>query len=408
MSLSPSTQKLNRVDKKLIEVTENPFFKVAVFSIASLTALGSVVISSSLPKLTEHFEHVQNIKLLSQLVLVIPSLIVVFISPLAGFLMDKYGRLRFILPSIILWAISGSIGFFLNDVYNILISRAIFGIATAFAMVGSSALLGDYYSRGGNGRREKALSLQGFFTAFGGGIFVSIGGLLSSYSWRYPFLVYSLGFLIFIYAYFMLFEPKRSKSVSYKTNIKTRFNYYKILPVCSMNFFIMFSYYFSPTQLPFYMEHTLGLDAKFVGLAMSASAFSYGIFALLYNRLRQRLNITKIYTVTLLIVATSFIILYFFHNLLGIIIALILLGCGGGIMLVNGYSWVFSIVPANMRAKVYGIVASCTFLGQFFSPLISTPLVNIVGISLSFFILACIMMCLSIIFFIVKPVRIDY
>ncbi len=67
----------------------------------------------------------------------------------------------------VVWTISGVSGFFLNDIYAILTSRAIFGMATAFIMTGASALLGDYYSRGGFNRRENALSLQGFFCAVG-------------------------------------------------------------------------------------------------------------------------------------------------------------------------------------------------------------------------------------------------
>lgn len=60
-------------------------------------------------------------------------------------------------------------------------------MATAFTMTGASALLGDYYSRGGFNRRENALSLQGFFCAVGGAVFISIAEFVSSYSWRYPF-----------------------------------------------------------------------------------------------------------------------------------------------------------------------------------------------------------------------------
>ncbi len=163
--------------KKIIQITEKSGFKAAVFSMAAMTMLGSVVISSALPAINRHFEELltqsgvtlassftlAHLDILVRLVLTIPAIFVVILSPFAGILMDKFGKLKFILPAMVVWTISGISGFFLNDIYAILTSRAIFGMATAFIMTGASALLGDYYSRGGFNRRENALSLQGFF-----------------------------------------------------------------------------------------------------------------------------------------------------------------------------------------------------------------------------------------------------
>lgn len=38
-----------KLDKKMVEITEKSGFKIAVFSMAAMTMLGSVVISSALP-----------------------------------------------------------------------------------------------------------------------------------------------------------------------------------------------------------------------------------------------------------------------------------------------------------------------------------------------------------------------
>lgn len=227
-----------KMDKKIIQITEKSGFKAAVFSMAAMTMLGSVVISSALPAINRHFEELltqsgatlassftlAHLDILVRLVLTIPAIFVVILSPFAGILMDKFGKLKFILPAMVVWTISGVSGFFLNDIYAILTSRAIFGMATAFIMTGASALLGDYYSRGGFNRRENALSLQGFFCAVGGAVFISIAGFVSSYSWRYPFLVYGLGILITLMAIIYLFEPRKFKFYNH-TKIETKTNY---------------------------------------------------------------------------------------------------------------------------------------------------------------------------------------
>ncbi|MBK1991177.1 MFS transporter [Campylobacter sp. 2018MI35] len=406
-----------KFDKKMVEITEKKGFKTAVFSMAAMTMLGSVVISSALPAINKHFDillknqsgiltefTLAHLDILTRLVLTIPAIFVVILSPIAGILMDKFGKLKFIFPAMIIWTISGVAGFFLNDIYAILISRAVFGIATAFIMTGASALLGDYYSRGGFNRRENALSWQGFFCAAGGAIFISIAGYVSSYSWRYPFLVYGLGILITILAYMYLFEPKKFKFYNH-SKIEAKINYWQFFPIYFIGFFIMVIYYISPTQLPYYIEDHLGLDPKYIGISMSVSALFYGLFSLSYKYLMKFINIKQIYILTLFIVGSSFMLLYFIHSFSAVMLALALLGTGGGIMLVNNTAYLFSICPSNARARAYGILASFIFLGQFLSPIISQPIVRQIGLIDAFLVWAIVIYFVAILFLFFKQKR---
>lgn len=403
-----------KFDKKMVEITEKTGFKIAVFSMAAMTMLGSVVISSALPAINRHFDKLlqnqngilieftlNHLDILTRLILTIPAIFVVILSPVAGMFMDKFGKLKFVFPAMVVWTISGVAGFFLNDIYAILVSRAVFGIATAFIMTGASALLGDYYSRGGFNRRENALSWQGFFCAVGGAIFISIAGYVSSYSWRYPFLVYGLGILITILAYIYLFEPKKFKFYNH-TKIETKTNYWQFFPIYFIGFFIMVIYYISPTQLPYYIEDHLGLDPKYIGISMSVSALFYGVFSLSYKYLMKFISIKQIYILTLFIVGSSFMLLYFIHSFSAVIFALALLGIGGGIMLVNNTAYLFSICPANARARAYGILASFIFLGQFLSPIISQPIVRQMGLIEAFLVWAIVIYFVTILFLFFK------
>lgn len=408
---SPNDTKL---DKKIVEITERAGFKVALFSMAAMTTLGSAVIASSLPSISRHFEEIlhnptsalasftlEHLDILTRLVLTIPAIFVVFLSPFAGMLMDKFGKLRFVFPAMIVWTLSGVSGFFLNNIYAILISRAIFGIATTFIMTGASALLGDYYSHGGFNRRANALSWQGFFCAVGGAFFICIAGYVSSYSWRYPFLVYGLGILITLLAFVYLFEPKFIKFYP-KKSTDEKVNYWKFFPIYFIGFFIMVVYYISPTQLPYYIEEHLGLEPKYIGLAMSVSAFCYGLFSLSYKNIIKYLNTKQIYILTLFVVGSSFLLLYLHHSFVSVLISLALLGTGGGIMLVNNAAYLFSICPEYARARAYGILASCIFLGQFLSPLISQPIVRQIGLIPMFLVWAIIVYIVIIPFLFLK------
>lgn len=368
-----------KLDNKLKKIIHNPLFKIAIFSSTSMTVLGSVVISPSLPELQAHFKEIPDIEVLSKLILTLPALFVMLFSPLSGFLLDKYGRVKFLFPAMILWSIAGSVGFFLDNVYYLLISRAIFGIATAFIMTSASALLGDYY-RGED--RQKALGLQGFATAVGSAVFISLGGYLSSIDWRYPFLVYLLGIVIFIIAYIKLFEPpkslKKSKITSTLDSISSmeKFKFFRFLPIYFLAFLCMVIYYISPTQIPFFITHHLGKSSNIVGISMSASAIAYGIFSLFYSRVRNIMSINKVYSLCFFLMGTCFILLFIFDNYIIVMISLMFLGAGGGMFIVNNSAYLLKIAPDKQRAKALGFLSSSIFLGQFSSPLISQPIVD--------------------------------
>ena len=156
-----------KFEQKMHALTHKPLFLVALFASTSMTVLGNVVIAPSLPVLNDHFAHIPHADVLVPLILTLPSLFVMFFSPIAGIAIDTFGKLRFLLPSMVIWSISGVLGFWLDDIYYILISRAVFGVATAFVMTSASVLVASYYT---GSERQKMLGVQGFATAGGSAV----------------------------------------------------------------------------------------------------------------------------------------------------------------------------------------------------------------------------------------------
>lgn len=201
----------SKLDSKIIALTERVRFKLALFGAAMMTILGSVLVSPALPGIAKEFSTTPHIELLTGLTLTIPALFMIFFSPIAGALMDKFGKLKFLYPAMILWIFAGVSGAWCADICTLLLSRCAFGIASAFITTGANALLGDYYAVG-EGRRDRALSLQGFVMALGGAVLTIIAGYLTSFSWRYAFYVYASGLFVFVFCLFYLFEPRVAKN----------------------------------------------------------------------------------------------------------------------------------------------------------------------------------------------------
>lgn len=367
---------MNDIDTE-IDVCSTKIFYFALFSVSAMTVLGSTVIAPSLPNMENHFSYIKNIETIGKLILTLPALFIVFFSPIAGFLFDKFERLKLIYPAMILWSISGVIGFFLDNIYYILISRAIFGISTAFVMTGSSALIVDYYK---GIKREKALGVQGFYAAFGGALFLIIGGFLSNINWRYPFLVYLIGFLIFFIAYRTLFEPKRQIITTPIINKNEKFDFFEFSPVYFISFVGMTLFYITPTQIPFLIIEVLKKGGELVGILLAISSVFTAISSIMYQKLRSRFNLDNMYVLGFLLISLGFCLISIFHNYLILLFSLAVIGSALGIFLVTNSSRLFLLASDNVRAKAYGFLVSSVFMGQFLSPIITQPIVNIVGL----------------------------
>ena len=92
-----------------------------------------------------------------------------------------------------LYAVAGVGGFFLNNLYYILISRAILGISVGMSMTIVITLIADYFE---GIERQKFVGLQIAFMSIGGILFIGFGGILADFGWRYPFLIYLFSLLV--------------------------------------------------------------------------------------------------------------------------------------------------------------------------------------------------------------------
>ncbi|WP_245892618.1 MFS transporter [Helicobacter valdiviensis] len=376
-----------------MEITKTKTFQFALFASTSMTVLGSIVIAPAIPALEMHFlpQSIPNIDLLSRLILTLPALFVMLFSPLSGFLLDKFGRIKFLIPAMYAWSIFGALGALWDNIYWILFTRAMFGIATAFVMTAASALVADYYA---GEDRQRALSLQGFATACGSATFMVIGGFLAHFGWRYPFVVYALGVLIALLAAKLLFEPIRAQN-SLEDYEDGEFKILPLVPIYFLGFFVMVTYYISPTQIPSFMIYNLEIKEVYVGVGMSASAIFYGLASLSYQRLRKFFSIALIYGVGFLLMGVGFLLIFYFHSFYMVLLALVLFGIGGGPIIVNNISTLIANTNPKHRAKTLGILSAVIYFGQFVSPLLSQPFVREFDITYLFMAAGLFLLCLS-------------
>ena len=371
--------------------TLNKKVQISLLLIATMGVMSGITVVSSLPLISTTFAHIPHIEFLSKLMLTIPSIIIALFAPIAGIIVDKFGRLRPLYTGIILFVIGGSSGFYLENFYAILAGRAVLGIAVALLMTSSTALIGDYLDEIA---RHKFMSIQGMAVAMGGILFITSGGLLAQLHWSYPFAMYILPLFFLPLLVTSLYEPEKHSHVGNEIEIET-----KLWPIYLTAFFAMVLFYMLPTQLPYLIIETLHGKPSTIGLVIATAMLFNALTSRQYAKLKARFSYVHIYMITFIFFGIGLFIISQAHSIAQLFYSTAFIGIGFGLILVNTNSWFLAKVPAHKRGKASGVLASSFFLGQFFSPLLLEPVVHHYGIQGLFLIVSGIALMISLILF---------
>ena len=352
--------------------------KLTLLLLSMLTIMAAAIIAPSLPELAVVFHDVPRAELLSKLVLSIPAIFIALSAPVAGRFIDIYGRLPMLVGALILYAVSGSSGLYLDNLYHIIVGRVLLGISIGIILTITITLIGDYYE----GEERKAfIGYQSAFVGFAGIIFLAGGGLLADITWRMPFMIYLFPLVLIPLTRTQLSEPPRTKGGSSlkKLHIGTLT---RIIFVNSVVFMVLF--YVLPTQLPFYLKE-LGYNLSALsGLALAINAVGMVVASLLYPRLKSRMQFPAVFGLAYLLLAAGFYITGVTSSIAVVVVAMFIAGFGVGCLLPNTNLWVIELTHHELRGRTLGILTTCLFLGQFLSPIVMEPVVNAMGLGVLF------------------------
>lgn len=163
---------------------ENTFRLLLLSSI--LPVLGSGLISPVLDSLIEPFQaSAVNIGLLIS-VFTAPGIVMI---PISGLLADRIGRKIVLVSSLLLFGVAG-VGIAFTDSFAVvLFLRFLQGVGFAGINPVIITLIGDMY----DGTREATGQGMRFMTSgLSGAVFPLIAGVLVTYTWRFPFLLYGM------------------------------------------------------------------------------------------------------------------------------------------------------------------------------------------------------------------------
>src|SRR5690606_16619959 len=217
---------------------------------STLTVMAGATIAPALPEMERAYAEHEHAKLLVQLVMTLPGLLIALGAPVVGWLLDRGPRRPVLLVAMVLYALAGTSPLVLDGLTAILVGRALLGLAVAAIMVTCTTLVGDYFE---GPQRGHAMGLLAAFGGFGGVVFVALGSALAGLHWRAPFALYGLAFLLVPAILAFLPEPTRP-TVARPRGRGARISPVFLLGCCGLAILEILALYMVPVHVPFFAQ----------------------------------------------------------------------------------------------------------------------------------------------------------
>ena len=355
-----------------------PLVGFILLMVASLGVMANAIVSPAMPAMRDAFGDVAYINTLIGLVVTLPALGIVLTAGLAGWLNDHIGRRPVMLGAVVLYGLAGLSALFLYQLWAILVGRFLLGMAIGGTMTSAMAMIGDRYH---GEARLRFMSTQAAVMSAASMMFVLSGGVLGELGWRYPFLMYALGFVMLPIVLMQLPETRPALPADSKTD---RLDLSPIAAVGASALLAMILFYMLPVRLPFHLAAHGITSPAIAGLAVAVGTLTMSLMAITYSRTGAKLPTMVVYAVIFGLSGLGFLIIANSTGLVGAMIGSAIAGAGNGWLFPINNLLILERAPPHQRGRASGFHTTCIFTGQFLSPLLSGPIVDRTSVATAF------------------------
>ncbi|QZY56346.1 MFS transporter [Crassaminicella profunda] len=303
--------------------------------------------------------------------------------PFLGFLSDRIGRKKVLVPALIIYGLGGVISGFSSILYKdpykyILIGRVIQGFGAAGTSPIAMALVSDMFS---SGNRSRALGIIEASNGVGKILSPILGSIIALIAWYMIFFSYSiLTIPVALLIWFFIDEdsriPERKDLKKYFQEIMmiTKNKRLSILLCFVIGFIALFILYGLLANLSDIIGKKQDNNSLGRGFVVALPLFSMAIVSYWFGAyLKIRRDFYKIFMMISLIVCTLAVSLIpYLEEYIHRLFLLEVIATGVGIILTILNTFVTSCVPKGKRGVITAFYNSFRFLGISFGPIFFT------------------------------------
>lgn len=363
-----------------------------LISVASIPLIMTLSNSMLIPILPEISKQLNITTFQVSMLITVYSAVAILLIPIAGYLSDRFGRKKIMIPSLLLTAVGGGIAglsaWFMQGMtiyWLILLGRFLQGMGTAGSAPIVLPLVGDLFRSEND--VSKGLGIIETANTFGKVLSPVLGSLLAMVVWYLPFLLIPVFSLISVLLVAFLVKPPKGSSKPKESRKGTTafvpFSEFLhsvvqifikkgrwLVAIFAIGGFIMFVIFGVLFYLSTTLEEKYHIDGVYKGLILAIPLASLCISSFLTGRwIGTNKKTMKWVTFSgLFIVTLSLLSICWFSSIYIIISVLIITGLGIGVSLPSLDAMITEGIEKKQRGTITSIYSSMRFIGVALGP----------------------------------------
>jgi MFS family permease len=295
----------------------------------------------------------------------------IFLAPFVGYIADRIGRRRVLIPLLCLFGLAGASIVVAGTFGQILVLRFVQGLGASSLIALSITLIGDYYD---GRRRDEVVGANTSVIGIGSAIFPTLGGVLVVLHWTAPFAFFGLALVVALVAVVVIDEPTGEANrtrTSYRDQLAAILRNRRVLGLygADLGLFVLF-YGGVLTAMPLVLERSYELPAPQIGLWLAITSVASAVVAWGNARLVASVSISTLVGISFLVFGVAFLGIWQTRSVAIVGLMLLLFGVGIGVALPSIDRTLVKTVPTSQRASVVGHQTSMVWLGQTIGPVL--------------------------------------
>jgi predicted MFS family arabinose efflux permease len=338
----------------------NRFGKACILTYPVLSTFAVVALIPILPKIATHFAETPNAEALVRSLVTIGGLALAISAPLMGAIANRLGWRRILVSSCILFGIAGAAGGLTDNLYLLILSRALVGVAAAAF---STLLLALLTMRYDGGPRNQWLGRVNFLGRLSALLLIPLAGILGEADWRTPIYWHAVGVLLVLPILAGIPEPTvQSASEAGEAGG---------IPWGLVGVGIVLGIVAGAPRLfiPFHLVNNGVTTPTMISLAMVAGAGSGAIVSFFYEQVRRKLSTRLTFILGFLFMGLGLGVVGMTHTFAANALGMLISGIGSGMAVPNLFAFAATGSGDRDRARdiglAHGAFLAAPMLAQF-------------------------------------------
>ncbi|GAB4524186.1 MAG: MFS transporter [Pleurocapsa sp.] len=308
-------------------------------------------------------------------------------TPIFGFLADRLGKKKILIPSLLLFALAGVLCATAADFPSLIKWRCLQGLGAASLEAVVISTLCDLY-KGKN--VTTAMALNASAIGVGATIYPALGGILGDINWRYPFFLSLLAIPVAVLVLLKLNLPKiKIDRVPFKIyaqhivdSVNNRSVVGLLIAVIGL-FAIEFGAFYTFT--PVFAGTMLNASGGFIGMMFSSNSIALASIALLVGLFARQLSEIKLIKGSFMIFALALLLIFNVPDVGLLIIPSIIIGAVEAMAFPSIQALLAKFAPAGYRAGFMSVNVSVQAMGRALGPILAAIALQIGGMPAIFY-----------------------